>query len=713
MTQIFNTLFLIATIISAIGIIYIIYSRSIAEISRKLFVLTLLLVIGYLISHFVHFIIMPSEDVTILDQSCHSFLLLIILVLTFFSYYFHSSKDMSFPLKLFLIVPSAALILLLWSGYLVESSHVHTKKLEAHYSPYYAGYLVWYVLLLSLSIYFLVKKAIISKSNQIRKQIFTVLIGLIITNLTAFVFGLYLPWILGFYYLVEISPLAFFIGVILTTAIAISRFDLFPTAISKIQSFSLNKKIIFSAVIVVPVIILLIQIPLGRILFDIQTGEQWEHYFFISLFGGIIVSTAMAFMITKLIANPLNKLIEKTTEIRRGNYGTVVDIYSNDELGKLAATFNEMSKTLIIDSVELELKQNRIEMLLNAFEKSNAAICVLNLSGKIIELNTEFSNILKISKANLYNSIIFKIIEPATNLKELTEVLQKFNGKNKLEEEISIQFDEEIKNYLITMSPFYIDEAKPAGYLLIAIDTTDLKKLESQLAHSEKLAALGKMAAILTHEIKTPLTSIKMNSDMLAESLVLNEDDASSMNIIKKEINRLNNLVKEVLLFAKQMNLNKEQFDIKELIEEIIGNYKAKFADKNFKVIYDGKSAEIYADKEKLHQVFLNLIQNSYESVEENGELKIDSVVDKSKDGRILFKLMDNGLGIPEDMKKKIFEPFYTTKSSGTGLGLAVARKIIELHNGTIELVSSRKGETIFQIELLIKNNDNGKNTSN
>lgn len=710
MIPIFNTVFLIATIISAIGIIYIIYSRSVSDVSRKLYMLTLLLVIGYLISHFVHFVIMPSEDVTILDQSCHSFLLLIILVLTFFSYYFHSNMDMNLGLKLFLIIPSLVLIVLTWTGDLVESSYVHTHRLEAHYSSFYAGYLIWYVLLLALSIYFLTKKAIFSENKLIRRQILIVLIGLIITNLTAFIFGLYLPWILGFYYLVEISPLAFFIGVILTTTIAISRFDLFPAAVSKIQSFSLNKKVIFAAVIVVPVVILLVQIPLGRIIFDIQTTEQWQQYFFMSLFGGIIVSSAMAFMITRLIANPLNKLIEKTNEIQKGNYGTVVDISSNDELGKLAATFNDMSKTLKTDSVELELKQKRIQMLLNAFEKSNAAICVLDLSGKIIELNNEFANIVNTGKNQLYNNIIFEKIKRVTELNELTELLEKFNGKNKIEEEINIQQNEVIRKYLISISPFYIDVAEPAGYLLIAIDITEIKELESQLAHSEKLAALGKMAAILTHEIKTPLTSIKMNSDMLAESLELSEDDKNSMNIIKKEINRLNNLVKEVLQFAKQMTLQKEWFDIKELINEIIENSKAKFADKHFIVSYDGENAQIYGDKEKLHQVFLNLIQNSFEAAEEAGEIKIDSNINN---GKIEFTLKDNGLGIPNDMKNKIFEPFYTTKSSGTGLGLAVARKIIELHNGKIELVSSCKGETIFQIELAINNNGNGKSTGN
>lgn len=710
MIPIFNTVFLIATIISAVGIIYIIYSRSVEGVSRKLYILALLLVIGYLISHFVHFIIMPIGDVTILDQSCHSFLLLIILVLTFFSYYFHSKKDMSLLLKLFLIVPSVLIIVFIWTGDLVEASHAHSKRFEAHYSSLYAGYLIWYVMLLFLSIYFLTKKVILSESKLIKRQILIVLIGLIITNLTAFVFGLYLPWILGFYYLVEISPLAFFIGVILTTTIALTRFNLFPAVISRIQTFSLNKKVIFAAVIVVPIVILLVQIPLGRILFDLQTAEQWQHYFIMSLFGGIIVSSAMAFLITRIIANPLNKLIEKTTEIRKGNYGTEVDISSNDELGKLALTFNDMSKTLNKDREEIELKQEKIQMLLNAFEKSNAAICVLDLSGKMIELNTKFSNIIDIDKTGLYDEIIFEKIKNIPKLHELVELLNIFNGKDKLEDEIKINTNNGQKNYLVSISPFIVNAAEPAGYLLIAIDITKIKELETQLAHAEKLAALGKMAAVLTHEIKTPLTSIKMNSEMLADSLNLGEDDRISMNIIQKEINRLNNLVKEVLLFAKQMVLNKVSFDIHDLINEIIQSVGNKFSDKNFIVINDVRNVNVFADRDKLHQVFLNLILNAYESAENNGQLTIESNIDN---GSISIHLRDNGKGIPEEMRDKIFEPFYTTKSSGTGLGLAVAKKIIELHNGCIELVTTGEEGTIFNIKLELNEKGNGKNISN
>ncbi|PKL89020.1 MAG: hypothetical protein CVV23_07250 [Ignavibacteriae bacterium HGW-Ignavibacteriae-2] len=697
MIPVFNIIFLAATIISAIGLIFIIYSRSIRGIDRKLYILALALIIGYLVSHAVHFVFMQMGDVTILDQSCHSFLLLIILVLTFFTYYYPNKKQMGLGLKLFLLIPSIIILAAIWLGYLIEESHAHQHHFEAHYSSYYSIYLIWYIILLCLSIYLLTKKIVSPDFKEYKTQMLTILLGLIVTNITAFVFGLYLPWILGFYYLVEISPLAFFIGAILTTTVAISKFNMFPAAVSKIQTFSLNKKLFFAALIVVPVVILLIQIPLGRILFDIQTSEEWQKYFIISIAGGILVAGVMAFIISRIIANPINKLTEITSQIQKGNYGLKVDINSNDEIGLLAETFNEMSDTLRKDTFELKEKQHRISLLINAFEKSNASICAFDVLGNILELNTQFAFLYKSSKEKLLKNNIYEITKHENSLNELSTSLAKYNGSVNFEEEVKISTGNGAKFLLLTISPFYFDTDQAAGNLLIAVDITHIKILENQLAKSEKLAALGKMAAVLAHEIKTPLTSIKMNSDILAESIDLTDEDKYSMGIINKEINRLNNLVKQVLQFARQVELDKKWFDIKDLFYDLLAQTELQFVDKRFNINVNVGNQKILADREKLFQVFLNIIENSFESAKENGLLTIES---KTELKNLILRFTDDGNGIPYDLHEKIFEPFYTTKSSGTGLGLAVVQKIIEQHRGRITLKASDLGKTIFEIYL-------------
>lgn len=565
-------LFLLATFLSAVGLIYIIYSRSGRDKQSQLFILILILIIGYLISHSVHFLLMASEDVTILDISCHSFLLLIIVSITFFSWNFPHPQKMGLTKSLSILIPAAIVFILLWTGNLIHASHMHGSMFEAYFAPLYPVYLIFYTLLIAVNFYWLVKKYYSEKDELLRKQIIMLTLGLIITNLISFIFGLFLPWYLGFYFLVEMSPVAFLIGVILFITVAISKFDMFPASLGRLHNFSIKKKIILSSLILVPIIILLIQIPLIKIIFNIKSNSELMRYFLLSVLGGLIVSVSIAFVIIKIISNPLNKLKSKAQEIEKGNYGIKLNLNTNDEIGELTKAFNNMSETL----------------------------------------------------------------------------------KNNTEE----------------------------------------------LIKREKLAALGKMAAVLAHEIKTPLTSIKMNADIIAETLDLNDEDKENFEIMKTEINRLNNLVKDVLQFSRQMELNFSEVKLKDLIDNVHNQLSKKLNDKNIILVNNTENVRLEADTDKLKQVFINLIDNSIEAVNQNGLIEISSRRN-NEDNSISILVKDNGSGI--DPELNIFEPFFTTKASGTGLGLSVSQKIIEQHNGAFNLVTSKKGETIFEIKLPIE----------
>lgn len=514
---------------------------------------------------------MASEDATILDNSCHSLLLLIIITITFFTWNFPNERKIGIVKSLAILVPSLILFILLWTDNLIHESHIHGSMYEAHYGSLYPLYLIFYTLLIALNFYWLIKKYYAEENELIKKQILLFTIGLIITNLITFIFGLFLPWYLGFYFLVEMSPIAFLIGVILFTSVSVGKFDMFPASLGKVHNFSINKKIILSALILVPVIILLVQVPLIKIIFNLNSNSELTRYFLLSVFGGLIVSISIAFVIIKVISNPLNKLKAKALEIKSGNYGIRLDMNSNDEIGELAEAFNNMSQTL----------------------------------------------------------------------------------KNNTDE----------------------------------------------LVKREKLAALGKMAAVLAHEIKTPLTSIKMNADIISETLSSDDEVKENFEIMSTEISRLNNLVKDVLQFSRQMDLNFAEVNFNELIENVHVQLDKKLREKN---ITFNKSIDhffVQADADKLKQVFINLIDNAIEAVKRNGIIDITSV--RSNDGNLVsIFIKDNGCGI--DDSAKIFEPFFTTKASGTGLGLSIAQKIIEQHKGRFILVSSEPGNTMFEIILPI-----------
>jgi signal transduction histidine kinase len=224
------------------------------------------------------------------------------------------------------------------------------------------------------------------------------------------------------------------------------------------------------------------------------------------------------------------------------------------------------------------------------------------------------------------------------------------------------------------------------------------KLAEDALKKAERLATVGKMSAILAHEIRNPLNSIKINADILHETLELTENKKRRLQIIQKEVNRLDNLVKEVLLYSRHVNLVFTEFNIFNLIDSILLQLKPHFDEKKIVLANKLEKIMIKGDSEKLKQVFINLILNAVDAVPENGIIEFYS--DKI-DSKFNIYVKDNGCGIQD--AEKVFEPFFTTKNLGTGLGLPISQNIVEQHSGIMKVINSKKGETIFCITIPIQ----------
>lgn len=699
--------FLVASFIAALGLIFIIYSRAAEAVTSRLFIVTLVLVIAYLISHTIHFVFMPWHDVTLLDQSCHSLLLMILVSITFLTFNYPRQKKIGTTAGLLVMVPSIVLLMLLWKGDLILESHAHENHFAAQFTLLYPLFVLWYLILIIVSSISIIGKYKNSNDPNLRSQLLLFLFGLIITNVATFVFGIFLPWILGFYYLVEISPLAFLIGFIFFTAVAIGKYNMLPAAIEKVHSFSLNKKIFFSALVLVPIIILLIQIPIGRILFNINDHDELIRFFLHSVFIGLIVCLGLSFIVSKIIAQPIRMLKEKVVQIEKGNFDVKVELNSSDEIGELSEAFNSMASTLNKNRAELLLREERISILLNAFEKSLAAIAVVDKDFRLVEANPQFYNLVEaFPKGITYSKI--DLIQFRFDKGIFENIIDEVKNSNAFFGEIRITVGERKnkKDLLLSVTKIITANRELKGYLFVEIDITDRKKLETEVMRSEKLAALGKMSAVLAHEIKTPLTSIKMNADILNRTLRLEPEDKEALHIIGKETNRLTELVNEVLQLSRSAPLNISKVNLKNFCDEIIHQFEIN--NKQKKIAFINKSLDILIniDPDKFRQVLLNLIQNSIDSIKEAGKIEIYSEVDE---GTLYIKIEDDGCGISET--EKIFDPFFTTKASGTGLGLSVSQKIVEQHNGTLSLLTSQPGKTIFEIKLPL--NNYGKNIGN
>jgi PAS domain S-box-containing protein len=247
----------------------------------------------------------------------------------------------------------------------------------------------------------------------------------------------------------------------------------------------------------------------------------------------------------------------------------------------------------------------------------------------------------------------------------------------------------------LSISPITGSEGRFSGCVAVFKDLSEIRELEVKLKHSERLSYLGKMASWVAHEIRNPLTAI----DGFAQ-LLLSTKNPSDIERFSKEIHkgsqRINNIVEDILAFARtKRQVSHRSIDIRSLLESITSKISS------VDVSIQGKNLpDVMGEPESIHRLFINLINNGIEAMQEHGKLDIRLSHD---DTYVNVEIADNGEGIDSKNLKNLFVPFYTTKERGTGLGLSIVKQIVDEHNGTID-VTSRKGQgTTFCVHLPYK----------
>lgn len=264
---------------------------------------------------------------------------------------------------------------------------------------------------------------------------------------------------------------------------------------------------------------------------------------------------------------------------------------------------------------------------------------------------------------------------------------------------IECKIDNRIRNLLVSRNEFN-DEGGVVNNVLVIRDLTELKGLEFQLQRKERLTAMGALASGVAHEIRNPLNSIgtiaqQLNKDF--ESLDNKDEYHKLTKIIYSEVKRINETVTNFLRFAKPDPILPQKFRISELFNEIVNQYSAKLSMENISlslsIDYD---TEVVWDKNQVRQVVVNLLENAKDAIENDGNIKISISKLNDVERDIQIRISDNGKGIPEEIRNKIFNLYYTTKASGTGIGLSIVQKIIDEHNGVIFVESAGIGTTFI-----------------
>jgi len=373
----------------------------------------------------------------------------------------------------------------------------------------------------------------------------------------------------------------------------------------------------------------------------------------------------------------------------------------SDDNGKVYASLLFGQDITEIEERSISAK-NIDESLKNIFSSiKDYALYVINLDGNITYFGMGSESMLGWNKRDIIFknvSILHNINGDTSNLEFILEQVRIF-GKYETEIELVTKRKEVIPVNL-TVNQFLDSTGKLTGYIFIAKDTTERKKLEYQVFQAEKLAALGQLSAGMAHEINNPLFVISGRLEMLKLE-ELNQKVKDNLELIESQTDRIRRLVDRILKFSRKSNPVFESLNVNETLEMVlplIHYNKLPSVKIDIEKVFEKNMPEIKGDLHQLQEVFLNILINAYQSMPNGGVIKI--ITSNFKNLYAQIEIIDTGIGIPPHHLKDIFMPFFSTKKDGTGLGLSICHNIIKNHNGSIELESQMNKGSKFIIRL-------------
>lgn len=420
----------------------------------------------------------------------------------------------------------------------------------------------------------------------------------------------------------------------------------------------------------------------------------------------LLSSLIIGLSIANRLLNPITLLIKGAEEVGGGNLDykipkSILSKININEIKALAVSFNLMISDLKSNRVDLEYANDQLDKR-RKFSESvlsgvYSGVIGLNKNLEINLPNITASNLLGISIEKDYGKPIIEIVPEFKNLINLMLSLK----QNVIEEKISIIRDDKVLN-LITRLVVQKSENTIIGYVITFDDVTNL-------IAAQKMAAWSDVARRIAHEIKNPLTPIRLSSERLIKKLnndshINKELFKNSLTMINKQVDDIDHLVNEFSSFARMPSPKLKVINLSEIIFDFIQPLIPSFPYVVFKLDQPKKNALIMGDEKQIRQACGNLIKNSYENIFlnkiENGEI---CILFEVKNSFVIVSINDNGTGISKSHISEITEPYFTTKEGGTGLGLAITKKIIEDHNGTFLIKSTKKPRltsVVFKIPL-------------
>lgn len=617
----------------------------------------------------------------------------------YFSLVFPKEKRKISPkLTIMIIISSLIFVFLSFTKLMVQS--VQWDILSSNYGIAHKFFSIYFMSGMIGGIFFLTKSYIISKGIE-RIQHKYCLLGILITFIPAVTFNLIFPVLLKTSKFSHLGPSSTLILLsFISYAILKHRLMDINIVLKKGTTYTLLMALIF-----VPSFILIL---LGQKIFFGKINTLFS-----LVLSGILFLVAILF---NKIKQGTERAVEQILFREKYNYRETLGKFSRAmvsilELRSLAKRIVEtITQTMGVEKASFFLlndERGGFEL----FESKNIKLTSPTL---ILSKNAPLPHYLQ----KIGEIIIKEELAKGIHIPELKEVFQQMND---IEAEASIPLIS--KGHLIGIlnlshkfsKDIYSHEdiellTTLANQASIAVENArlyeDLKKSKSYIRRADRLASLGTLTAGLAHEIRNPLVAIKTLTQLLPERLDDEEFRNHFLSIASGEVDRISSLLNELLEFARPSDPKLEFEDINSILDGMVLLISTESKKKQIRIIkqYDPELPRIKVDREQIKQVFLNILLNAIEATPENGEIRIKTRSFKKPGGEsyVQIEFTDTGCGIPSEYLEEIFNPFFTTKTTGSGLGLSISNQIVQDHRGYIEVESEEKKGSSFYVNLPI-----------
>jgi two-component system, NtrC family, nitrogen regulation sensor histidine kinase NtrY len=416
----------------------------------------------------------------------------------------------------------------------------------------------------------------------------------------------------------------------------------------------------------------------------------------IMIFSGLWFSLK----ISRDITIPIQGLAMATEKVASGDLNVSVRVTSKDEIGLLVDSFNQMVAQLKDNKISLEqayLESDRRRLYLeNILQNITSGVIFLDKSGRILTINKSACKILGLDEIGVVGTDYRELIE-GLNSEDLTKMIRDIEGKEIRELTREVKVSPEGRPMIIRVTISGIRESyssSAVGMLVVFDDLTDVIKVQ-------KAEAWQEVARRIAHEIKNPLTPIKLSTERLIKKWTNKDEDfdavfEKSTKTIITEVEGLRRLVDIFSKYGKMPEITKAPADLNDLVDSVVALCKGY---KDIKIHVDAGPgiSKVEIDSEQIKRALVNIIDNAIEAMKQVGEITISL---RSSDHYVSIDIADTGPGIPDDEKGKLFLPYFSKRKGGTGLGLAIASKIATDHGGRITVRDNHPKGSVFTIEI-------------